>query len=110
MDANDPTDLSLSEAARRIAEGTLTPSALLEACLGRIAATDDAVHAWVSVDEAGARAPPPAGTQEGRGGPRRAAPPRHPGPAQGHLLLAGQNHPPPPAAPPLPAGPPQRPS
>ncbi len=54
MDASDPTDLSLSEAARRIADGTLTPSALLEAYLRRIAATDDAVHAWVSVDEAGA--------------------------------------------------------
>ncbi len=71
MDANDPTDLSLSEAARRIAEGTLTPSALLEACLGRIAATDDAVHAWVSVDEAGARATARERTEEARAGRRR---------------------------------------
>jgi len=71
MDANDPTDLSLSEAARRIADGTLTPSALLEACLGRIAATDDAVHAWVSVDEAGARATARERTEEARAGRRR---------------------------------------
>ena len=71
MDANDPTDLSLSEAARRIADGTLTPAALLEACLGRIAATDDAVHAWVSVDEAGARATARERTEEARAGRRR---------------------------------------
>ena len=71
MDANDPTDLSLSEAARRIADGTLTPSALLEACLGRISATDDAVHAWVSVDEAGARATARERTEEARAGRRR---------------------------------------
>src|SRR5260370_15773252 len=74
MDANDPTDLSLSEAARRIAEGTLTPSALLEACLGRIAATDDAVHAWVSVDEAGRPPPPPRGPPS----PRPRGPPQAP--------------------------------
>ena len=71
MDANDPTDLSLSEAAGRIADGALTPSALLEACLGRIAATDDAVHAWVSVDEAGARATARERTEEARAGRRR---------------------------------------
>jgi len=68
MDANDPTDLSLSEAAGRIADGALTPSALLEACLRRIAATDDTVHAWVSVDEAGARATARERTEEARAG------------------------------------------
>ena len=71
MDANDPTDLSVSEAARRIADGALTPSALLEACLQRIAATDAAVHAWVSVDEAGARATARERTEEARAGRRR---------------------------------------
>jgi aspartyl-tRNA(Asn)/glutamyl-tRNA(Gln) amidotransferase subunit A len=71
MDANDPTDLSLSEAAGRIANGALTPSELLEACLRRIAATDDAVHAWVSVDEAGARAAARERTEEARAGRRR---------------------------------------
>src|SRR6266404_1279185 len=71
MDASDPTDLSVSEASRRIADGALTPSALLEACLQRIAATDDAVHAWVSVDEAGARATARERTEEARAGHRR---------------------------------------
>ena len=71
MDPNDPTDLSVSEAARRIADGALTPSALLEACLQRIAATDAAVHAWVSVDEAGARATARERTEEARAGRRR---------------------------------------
>jgi aspartyl-tRNA(Asn)/glutamyl-tRNA(Gln) amidotransferase subunit A len=71
MDVNDPTDLSVSEAARRIADGALTPSALLEACLQRIAATDAAVHAWVSVDEAGARATARERTEETRAGRRR---------------------------------------
>src|SRR6266478_4334191 len=71
MDASDPTDLSVSEASRRIADGALTPSALLEACLQRIATTDDAVHAWVSVDEAGARATARERTEEARAGHRR---------------------------------------
>jgi aspartyl-tRNA(Asn)/glutamyl-tRNA(Gln) amidotransferase subunit A len=71
MDANEPTDLSVSEASRRIADGALTPSALLEACLQRIAATDDAVHAWVSVDESGARATARERTDEARAGRRR---------------------------------------
>ncbi len=71
MDASDPTDLPVSEASRRIADGALTPSALLEACLQRIAATDDAVHAWVSVDEAGARATARERTEEARAGHRR---------------------------------------
>ena len=71
MDAYDPTDLSVSEASRRIADGALTPSVLLEACLQRIAATDDAVHAWVSVDEAGARATARERTEEARAGHRR---------------------------------------
>ena len=71
MDANDPTDLSVSEAARRIADGALTPSGLLEACLQRIATTDAAVHAWVSVDEAGARATARERTEEARAGRRR---------------------------------------
>src|ERR1700730_6832163 len=71
MDANEPADLSVSEASRRIADAALTPSALLEACLQRIAATDDAVHAWVSVDEPGARATARERTDEARAGRRR---------------------------------------
>jgi aspartyl-tRNA(Asn)/glutamyl-tRNA(Gln) amidotransferase subunit A len=71
MDANDPTDLSVSEAARRIEDGTLTPSALLEACLQRIAAAEAAVRAWVAVDEAGARATARERSEEARAGRRR---------------------------------------
>src|SRR5258705_12135857 len=71
MDASDLTDLAVSEASRRIADGALTPSALLEACLQRIAATDDAVHAWVSVDEAGARATARERAEGARAGHRR---------------------------------------
>ena len=52
MDANDPASLSAVEAARRITDGTLSPTALLEACLQRIAARDESVRAWVSVDTA----------------------------------------------------------
>src|SRR3984893_16003853 len=71
MDANEPADLTVSEASRRIADAALTPSALLEACLQRIAATDDVVHAWVSVDEPGARATARERTAEARAGRRR---------------------------------------
>lgn len=73
MDVTDPTSLSAAEAARRIAAGTLSPSALLEACLKRIAAADPAVRAWVSVDEAGARAIARERTEEARAGRRRGA-------------------------------------
>jgi aspartyl-tRNA(Asn)/glutamyl-tRNA(Gln) amidotransferase subunit A len=71
MDANDPTDLSVSEAARRIGDGTLTPSALLEACLQRITAVEAAVRAGVAVDEAGARATARERSEEARAGRRR---------------------------------------
>ena len=42
--------LSAGEAARRIAAGTLTSRALVEACLERIAAREDAVGAWAHID------------------------------------------------------------
>jgi len=47
--------ISLVEAARQIRAGRLTPSALLERCLGQIDRYEDRVHAWVLVDEANAR-------------------------------------------------------
>jgi aspartyl-tRNA(Asn)/glutamyl-tRNA(Gln) amidotransferase subunit A len=68
MDANDPASLSVVEAARRIAEGTLSPTALLEACLERISARDETVRAWVAVDETGARATARERTEEARAG------------------------------------------
>src|SRR5512143_2344732 len=68
MDANDPASLSVVAAARRIAEGTLSPTALLEACLERISARDETVRAWVAVDETGARATARERTEEARAG------------------------------------------
>ncbi len=48
--------LTAAEAARAIAEGRLTSVALVEACLARISARDEAVRAWLHVDRAGALA------------------------------------------------------
>ena len=56
VDQEDPASLGAAVAASRIADRALSPVALLEACLARIAATDASVRAWVYVDEAGARA------------------------------------------------------
>ena len=42
--------LTASQAAQRIAAGTLTSQALVEACLARIAERDGDVHAWAFVD------------------------------------------------------------
>src|SRR4029077_10194133 len=69
--AADPAALSVSDAARRIADGTLTPTALLEACLHRLAATEETVRGWASLDEAGARATARERTEGARRGHRR---------------------------------------
>src|SRR5260370_11645738 len=45
----DPTQLSLAEASRAIAENTLSPVALTEGYLDRIAALDDQLHSYVLV-------------------------------------------------------------
>ncbi|MBO6783741.1 MAG: amidase [Alphaproteobacteria bacterium] len=45
---------SVVEIAARIRAGETTPSQVVQACLDRIADVDEAVQAWVSVDEAGA--------------------------------------------------------
>ena len=71
MGGADLAALSVSDAAGRIAEGALRPSELLEACLARIAARDEAVRAWASVDEAGARATARARDEELRAGRTR---------------------------------------
>jgi Asp-tRNA(Asn)/Glu-tRNA(Gln) amidotransferase A subunit family amidase len=47
--------LTALDARRQIEDGTLTASHLLEACLERIDARDDAVKAWVHIDRDGAR-------------------------------------------------------
>ena len=56
MDSHDLTSLPAARAASLIAEGALSPIALLESSLARIAARDAEIRAWVRVDEAGARA------------------------------------------------------
>lgn len=45
-----PEQLTAAEAARAIAEGSLTSAALVAACLERIEARDPAVRAWLHVD------------------------------------------------------------
>jgi len=50
-----PAPISIVEAAPQIRAGTLTPLGLLERCLEQIRNHEDAVHAWVVVDEAAAR-------------------------------------------------------
>ena len=45
-----PYELSAIESARRIARGELTSEALVISCLDRIAAREDAVHAWAFLD------------------------------------------------------------
>jgi Asp-tRNA(Asn)/Glu-tRNA(Gln) amidotransferase A subunit family amidase len=52
----DLCQLTASEARAAMAAGRLTSLALVEACLARIKALDDALVAFVCVDEAGARA------------------------------------------------------
>jgi Asp-tRNA(Asn)/Glu-tRNA(Gln) amidotransferase A subunit family amidase len=47
--------LTALDARREIDGGTLTPSRLLEACIERIEARDDAVRAWTHLDKDGAR-------------------------------------------------------
>ncbi|MGH8248056.1 MAG: amidase family protein, partial [Gammaproteobacteria bacterium] len=46
---------TIEEAARLMRQKELTPLDLVEHCLGRIAQFEDRIHAWVLVDEEGAR-------------------------------------------------------
>jgi len=43
-------ELSLAEAAKRIERGEITPEALVNACLDRIAERDESVRAWAHID------------------------------------------------------------
>jgi aspartyl-tRNA(Asn)/glutamyl-tRNA(Gln) amidotransferase subunit A len=54
--AVDPTQLTIAEASHRIADGTLSPLALTEAYLERIAALDGELHSYVLVLHEQARA------------------------------------------------------
>ncbi|MBN8925798.1 MAG: amidase [Rhodospirillales bacterium 69-11] len=51
----DPWRLTVTEAARRIAAGTLHPETLVESCLDRIAAREPEVRAFAWFDPAGVR-------------------------------------------------------
>jgi Asp-tRNA(Asn)/Glu-tRNA(Gln) amidotransferase A subunit family amidase len=50
------TDVGVGAAAEAIRRGETTSSELVEACMARIAATDDELRAWVTVDADGAAA------------------------------------------------------
>ncbi|HEY1187793.1 MAG TPA: amidase [Gemmata sp.] len=50
-----PEPLTIADAAGFIRTGALTPSELLEQCLGRIDRYEERVRAWVHIDRAGAR-------------------------------------------------------
>src|ERR1041384_7482673 len=53
--SSDPSPLSALPARDAIRGGTLSPVALVDACLARIRAVDPALQAWIHVDEAAAR-------------------------------------------------------
>ncbi len=48
--SSDPTHLTASEAARRIAEGSLTSEALVRACLARTGEREPLIRAWAAID------------------------------------------------------------
>ena len=52
----DPASLGAAEAARRIRRGDLTAAALMRACLDRVAAREDTLHAFVHLDPEAAMA------------------------------------------------------
>lgn len=52
---SDPARLTATDAARKIAIGTLSPMTLMEACLDRVKERDGAVHAFIHLDPAQAR-------------------------------------------------------
>jgi len=71
MPASDPAALSVVAARDAILAGTLSPVALVDACLARIRALDPTIQAWIHVDEAGARAQAALCAEEAKGGKYR---------------------------------------
>jgi aspartyl-tRNA(Asn)/glutamyl-tRNA(Gln) amidotransferase subunit A len=69
--SSDPTVLSAVAARDAIREGTLSPVALVDACLARIRALDPAIEAWIHVDEAAARTQAALREEEARAGKLR---------------------------------------
>lgn len=68
---SDLASLTAADAAALIARGALSTEALLDACLQRIAKSDERVRAWVFVDEEGARRLARERDAEARDGRRR---------------------------------------
>ena len=64
----DPALLSIVEARDAIRAGSLSPVALVDACLARIKMLEPAIAAWVHVDEAGARTQAALREEEARSG------------------------------------------
>ena len=56
MTTSEPADLGVAEAVAAIRDRSVTAAEVVDACLARIAATDDRLLAWVEVDGDGARA------------------------------------------------------
>src|SRR5262245_39479716 len=73
MSGADPALLSAVAAREAIRTGTLSPVALVEACLARIRTLDPALQAWIHVDETSARAEAAARADEARQGKWRGA-------------------------------------
>ncbi|MCX6648594.1 MAG: amidase [Candidatus Bathyarchaeota archaeon] len=67
----EPHRLTVSEAAKRIKEGQLTPLDLLESLLARIEELEPRLDAWVTVDAEGARKAAKTLTREATGGKLR---------------------------------------
>ncbi len=79
---DDAADLDATAARAAVADGRLTPTALAEACLARIAAGEAEVQAWTFLD------PPRVRRQAEaleRGGPGETATARRAGRREGHL-------------------------
>jgi Asp-tRNA(Asn)/Glu-tRNA(Gln) amidotransferase A subunit family amidase len=66
--------LTATEMSRRLAAGETTSEALVAACLGRIAAREDAVGAWTWIDPEAALARARAADREARRGPLHGIP------------------------------------
>ncbi|MBT7771638.1 MAG: hypothetical protein HN705_16705, partial [Rhodospirillales bacterium] len=50
LKTNDPAELTATEAAAEIADGSLTATALMEALLARVEEREPTVKAWVHLD------------------------------------------------------------
>jgi Asp-tRNA(Asn)/Glu-tRNA(Gln) amidotransferase A subunit family amidase len=68
MEAKEPSQLTVTEAAAAIRRGELTPLELARSCIDRIERVDPEIRAWVTVDRAGALREAETLTQAARAG------------------------------------------